>query len=391
MMSPHSNLSFDNTEVAFKSKSNAALRKASWLFKSFDFPITLSWGPTLAKITVTLGLKALIKNTIFEQFCGGETIAECDTAIKKLSQSGIGTILDYSVEGAETAEAFDHTTEETISTIKKAKGNSDIPFSVFKVTGIVESDILQKVTEKKQLSESEVNKWETGRSRFFKICEAAAQNNVRLFIDAEETWLQEAIDRLAEEAMHKYNTSSAIIYNTLQMYRHDRLKYLKDQIESTDYFLGFKIVRGAYMEKERKRAQQMGYPDPIQPDKEATDKDYDQAVAICIENANRIAICIGTHNEKSSLLGVELMNNSGLDAKDEKIFFSQLLGMSDHISFNLSHHGYNVAKYVPYGPVSAVIPYLTRRAQENSGMAGQMGRELGLITKELNRRKQEKS
>jgi len=391
MMSPHSNLSFDNTEVAFKSKSNAALRKASWLFKSFDFPITLSWGPTLAKITVTLGLKALIKNTIFEQFCGGETIAECDTAIKKLSQSGIGTILDYSVEGAETAEAFDHTTEETISTIKKAKGNSDIPFSVFKVTGIVESDILQKVTEKKQLSESEVNKWETGRSRFFKICEAAAQNNVRLFIDAEETWLQEAIDRLAEEAMHKYNTSSAIIYNTLQMYRHDRLQYLKDQIESTDYFLGFKIVRGAYMEKERKRAQQMGYPDPIQPDKEATDKDYDQAVAICIENANRIAICIGTHNEKSSLLGVELMNNSGLDAKDEKIFFSQLLGMSDHISFNLSHHGYNVAKYVPYGPVSAVIPYLTRRAQENSGMAGQMGRELGLITKELNRRKQEKS
>ena len=391
MMSPHSNLSFDNTEVAFKSKSNAALRKASWLFKSFDFPITLSWGPTLAKITVTLGLKALIKNTIFEQFCGGETIAECDTAIKKLSQSGIGTILDYSVEGAETAEAFDHTTEETISTIKKAKGNSDIPFSVFKVTGIVESDILQKVTEKKQLSESEVNKWETGRSRFFKICEAAAQNNVRLFIDAEETWLQEAIDRLAEEAMHKYNTSSAIVYNTLQMYRHDRLQYLKDQIESTDYFLGFKIVRGAYMEKERKRAQQMGYPDPIQPDKEATDKDYDQAVAICIENANRIAICIGTHNEKSSLLGVELMNNSGLDAKDEKIFFSQLLGMSDHISFNLSHHGYNVAKYVPYGPVSAVIPYLTRRAQENSGMAGQMGRELGLITKELNRRKQEKS
>jgi len=391
MMSPHSNLSFDNTEVAFKSKSNAALRKASWLFKSFDFPITLSWGPTLAKITVTLGLKALIKNTIFEQFCGGETIAECDTAIKKLSQSGIGTILDYSVEGAETAEAFDHTTEETISTIKKAKGNSDIPFSVFKVTGIVESDILQKVTEKKQLSESEVNKWETGRSRFFKICEAAAQNNVRLFIDAEETWLQEAIDRLAEEAMHKYNTSRAIVYNTLQMYRHDRLQYLKDQIESTDYFLGFKIVRGAYMEKERKRAQQMGYPDPIQPDKKATDKDYDQAVAICIENANRIAICIGTHNEKSSLLGVELMNNSGLDAKDEKIFFSQLLGMSDHISFNLSHHGYNVAKYVPYGPVSAVIPYLTRRAQENSGMAGQMGRELGLITKELNRRKQEKS
>ena len=391
MMSPHSNLSFDNTEVAFKSKSNAALRKASWLFKSFDFPITLSWGPTLAKITVSLGLKSIIKNTIFEQFCGGETIAECDSAIRKLSDSGIGTILDYSVEGAETAEAFDHTTKETIDTIKKASGNPNIPFSVFKVTGIVESDILQKITEKIELTHSENNNWEKGRNRFFEICEAAAHNKVRLFIDAEESWLQEAIDRLAEEAMQKFNTSSAIIYNTLQMYRHDRLQYLKDQIKTTDYFLGFKIVRGAYMEKERRRAQQMGYTDPIQPDKQATDNDYDQAVALCISNAERIAICIGTHNENSSLNGVALMNKMGLEAKDEKIFFSQLLGMSDHISFNLSHHGFNVAKYVPYGPVSAVIPYLTRRAQENSGMAGQMGRELGLITKELKRRRQEKS
>lgn len=390
MMSSHSHLSFENTEVAFKSKSNAALRKASWLFKSFDYPITLTLGPTLAKLTVNFGLKGIIKATIFEQFCGGETIAECDATIKKLGESQIGTILDYSVEGAEEASAFNHTAKEIIATIVRAQGNAQIPFSVFKVTGIVESDILEKITYKQELTEIEKSNWEKGRARFFEVCEAAFKHDVRLFIDAEETWLQGAIDALAEEAMLKFNREKAIIFNTLQMYRHDRLDYLKEQLETTQHFLGFKLVRGAYMEKERKRAQEKGYADPIQPDKAASDQDYDSAVALCIENINRVAICIGTHNELSSLKGVELMKKHKLEANDDRVFFSQLLGMSDHISFNLSHHGYNVAKYVPYGPVSAVIPYLTRRAQENSGMAGQMGRELGLITKELHRRKQSK-
>lgn len=391
MMSSHSHLSFENTEVAFKSKSNAALRKASWLFKSFDYPITLTLGPTLAKLTVNLGLKGVIKSTIFEQFCGGETIAECDATIKKLGESRIGTILDYSVEGAEEASAFNHTAKEIIATIVRAQGNAQIPFSVFKVTGIVESDILEKITYKQELTEIEKANWEKGRARFFEVCEAASKHDVRLFIDAEETWLQGAIDALAEEAMLKFNREKAIIYNTLQMYRHDRLAYLKEQLETTQHFLGFKLVRGAYMEKERKRAQEKGYVDPIQPNKAASDQDYDSAVALCIENIDRVAICIGTHNELSSLKGVELMKKHNLEANDDRVFFSQLLGMSDHISFNLSHHGYNVAKYVPYGPVSAVIPYLTRRAQENSGMAGQMGRELGLITKELHRRKQSKA
>ena len=390
MMSSHSHLSFENTEVAFKSKSNAALRKASWLFKSFDYPLTLTLGPTLAKLTVNLGLKGIIKATIFEQFCGGETIAECDATIKKLGESRIGTILDYSVEGAEEASAFNHTAKEIIATIVRAQGNTQIPFSVFKVTGIVESDILEKITYKQELTEIEKSNWEKGRARFFEVCEAAFKHDVRLFIDAEETWLQGAIDALAEEAMLKFNREKAIIYNTLQMYRHDRLAYLKEQLETTQHFLGFKLVRGAYMEKERKRAQENGYTDPIQPNKDASDQDYDSAVALCIKNINRVAICIGTHNELSSLKGVELMKKHNLVANDDRVFFSQLLGMSDHISFNLSHHGYNVAKYVPYGPVSSVIPYLTRRAQENSGMAGQMGRELGLITKELHRRKQSK-
>jgi proline dehydrogenase len=337
MIQGHSNLSFDNTEVAFKSKSNAALRKASLLFKSFDYPITLRLGPTLAKVTVAVGLKSIIKSTIFEQFCGGETIVECNETINKLAQSGIGTILDYSVEGAESDAAFNHTAQEILATIERAAGNSSIPFSVFKITGIVESRLLESVSQGKQLDFADQQKWDAGRQRFFNICEAAAKSDVRLFIDAEESWLQEAIDRLAEE--------------------------------------------------ERKRSLEMGYNDPIQVNKEATDRDYDLAVARCIENSHRVAICIGTHNETSSLKGTALMQAQQMPNQDTRVFFSQLLGMSDHISFNLSHHHYNVAKYVPYGPVSAVIPYLTRRAQENSGMAGQMGRELGLITNELHRRK----
>lgn len=390
MIQGYSNLSFDNTEVAFKSKSNAALRKASLLFKSFDYPVTLKLGPTLAKITVAMGLKSIIKSTIFEQFCGGETILECNETIQKLAQSGIGTILDYSVEGAESEEAFNHTAQEIIATIERAAGNTTIPFSVFKITGIVESRLLEIVSQEKQLNFADQQRWDAGRQRFLIICESAAKSDVRLFIDAEESWLQEAIDRLAEEAMLRFNASKPIIYNTLQMYRHDRLAYLEQQLSKTSHFLGFKLVRGAYMEKERKRSIERGYNDPIQVDKEATDRDYDAAVARCIENAHRVAICIGTHNESSSLKGTALMQAQQMPNQDTRVFFSQLLGMSDHISFNLSHHQYNVAKYVPYGPVSAVIPYITRRAQENSGMAGQMGRELGLITNELQRRKQYK-
>lgn len=387
MSSNSSALSFDNTEVAFKSKSKAELKKASVLFKSFDYPLTLKWGPTMAKIAIALGFKFMIKSTIFKQFCGGETIEECDNAINLLAESGIGTILDYSVEGAEDEETFDNTTREIIETIKKASNNEKIPFSVFKVTGIVESEILEKVSKGEVLSEDANKKWEKAQNRFYKICDAAFSNKVRLFIDAEESWLQDAIDGLAENAMRKYNTSDTIIYNTLQMYRHDRIDYLTKQIESTTHFLGFKLVRGAYMEKERSRALAHGYLDPIQKDKQSTDADYDKAVSMCLDHHNRVSICIGTHNEHSSLLATRIIADKGLPNSTQKVYFSQLLGMSDHISFNLSHHRFNVAKYVPYGPVAAVIPYLTRRAQENSGMAGQMGRELSLITKELNRRK----
>jgi len=385
-MQVNSNISFQDTATAFAHKTDKDLRRARLLFRSFDYPILLKWGPALAKIAVSLGFKFVIKNTIFKQFCGGENINDCVTAIQGLSNSGIGTILDYSVEGEESEAVFKHTAAEIKKTIDMAKGNSDIPFAVFKVTGIIDSHVLEKKSANDQLSPSEEILWDNGSKRFFDVCDHAKNCDVRLFIDAEESWIQEAIDRLAEQAMSQFNSEKAIIYNTVQLYRHDRLAYLKKQIAESIVFLGFKLVRGAYMEKERARAAEKGYQDPIQPNKASTDNDYNAAVTVCLENHDKVSVCIGTHNENSSMLGVQLLEKQNLQPNDKKVYFSQLLGMSDHISFNLSHSKYNVAKYVPYGPVTAVIPYLTRRAQENSSVAGQMGRELSLIDSEITRR-----
>ena len=395
-----SELSFQNTSVAFAHKSNGELSKARMLFKSFNFPILLTYGPAMAKLAVALGLKFTIKKTIFEQFCGGETIEECDQAIAGLAKSGIGTILDYSVEGEESEATFDQTCAEILKTIQRAKGNADIPFSVFKTTGVFSSDVLtaaSEIIEKNQIVDIELienhlldshkQDWRNGCHRFNQLCESAANSEVQIFVDAEESWLQPAIDLLATNAMHKYNQTRAWVFNTLQMYRHDRLSYLQNQVAEGKCQYGYKLVRGAYMEKERARAAKMGYQDPIQPNKEATDRDYNAAVTFCIEHHSQVAVCIATHNEQSSLLGTQCLTAKGLNSNDQKVSFSQLLGMSDHISFNLSHKGYKVSKYVPYGPVLSVIPYLTRRAQENSGMAGQMGRELALIESEIKRRK----
>lgn len=393
-------LSFQNTSVAFAHKSNGDLVKARWLFRSFNYPSLLTYGPAMAKAAVALGLKFTIKKTIFQQFCGGENIQECDVAIKQLSESGIGTILDYSVEGEENETNFVATCNEILKTIERAKGNANIPFSVFKTTGICSSHVLEAASEaivrddiqdialvENALPNQFKQGWKLGYDRFMSLCSMAAASKVRLFVDAEESWLQDAIDLMATHAMETFNTENAWIYNTLQMYRHDRLAYLERQVLAGKCHYGYKLVRGAYMEKERARAVEMGYQDPIQPNKEATDIDYNKAVAFCLENNERVAVCIATHNEQSSLLGTELLNQLKLSKSDWKVSFSQLLGMSDHISFNLSNSGYKVSKYVPYGPVLSVIPYLTRRAQENSGMAGQMGRELALIEAEIKRRK----
>jgi proline dehydrogenase len=379
-MQVNSTVSFQDTATAFAHKTNQDLRKARLLFRSFDYPILLKWGPGLAKVAVSLGFKFVIKDTIFKQFCGGENIDECAEAIHGLSKSGIGTILDYSVEGEESETVFEQTALEIKKTIDKACGNKDIPFSVFKVTGIIDSHVLEKVSSSLELNPTEQKLWEAGKQRFFEICNHAKDK---------QSWIQQAIDDLAESAMLQLNIDKAIIFNTIQLYRHDRLAYLKKQVQEQSVFLGFKLVRGAYMEKERARAKEKGYLDPIQPNKESTDRDYNEALAFCIENAQKVSICAGTHNENSSMLGVQLMEKYGLSRSDQRVYFSQLLGMSDHISFNLSNGAFNVAKYVPYGPVTAVIPYLTRRAQENSSVAGQMGRELQLIDAEIKRRNNE--
>lgn len=387
-MATNAQVSFSDSATAFKHKSTAELKKARLLFKSFDYPVLLKWGPGLARMAVSAGLKGIIKNTIFAQFCGGETIQESEKAMAHLAESHVGTILDYSVEGEETETVFEHTCNEIIATINRASGDSRIPFSVFKTTGIIRFALLEKVSAGETLQETEQQEWQRSKERFERICRTAFEKQVRLFVDAEESWIQNAIDDLTGDMMEKYNTRHAIVFNTIQLYRHDRLEFMKRHIASTTCFLGYKLVRGAYMEKERERAREKGYPDPIQPDKESCDRDYDKAVEECVHHRDRVTVCAGTHNEESCRKLTALIEEKQLQRSDERIWFSQLLGMSDHISFNLAAAGYNVAKYVPYGPVSAVIPYLTRRAIENSGVAGQMSRERGMIETELKRRKQ---
>jgi proline dehydrogenase len=345
----------------------------------------------LAVTRFKLPIKRIIRATIFKHFCGGEFIEDCEQTITKLHQFKVGSILDYSVEGKGDEAGFNLTTEEIIATIKRAKGNPAIPFCVFKPTGIASITLLEKVSLNAHLSQAELKEYQQTYERFKKICSTAAHYEVRILIDAEESWIQNAIDSIAENMMQHYNREKAIVYNTAQLYRHDRLAFLKSanqKAEEMNYFLGIKLVRGAYMEKERERASKMNYPSPIQPDKASCDRDFDDTLRFCIEHIDRIHICAGTHNEESSLLLAQLMEKKSIARNDERIWFSQLLGMSDHISFNLAHAGYNVCKYVPYGPVASVLPYLTRRVQENTSIAGQMGRELSLIIAERKRRKQ---
>jgi proline dehydrogenase len=385
-------LSFNNTEVAFSGKSNNDLNRSYWLFKMVSNSTFVNLGKSLTTFAIKtyLPIKGLIKATIFKQFCGGETIEECDKAIKELAKFRIGTILDYSVEGKESEKDFDACKTETIHTIEKAKTNFNIPFCVFKVTGLARFDLLEKVSAKETLSPEEQMEFGRVQLRVSAICKAAYDAGVPVFIDAEESWIQEAIDNLANQMMVLYNTEKAIVYNTYQLYRKDRLTYLRlsyEKAKENNYFLGAKLVRGAYMEKERARAAEKNYPSPIQDSKENSDRDYDAALEFCIEHIDRIAICAGTHNENSSMKLAELMKTKNIHPENKHIYFSQLLGMSDHISFNLANEGYNVAKYVPYGPVREVLPYLIRRAQENTSVKGQTGRELSLIIKEKARRK----
>lgn len=385
-------ISFDNTEKAFISKTDSDLIRSYRLFKIIGNPTFVKLGGIFTPLALNLHLpiKGIIKNTIYKQFVGGETIAECDQTIKELAKYNIGTILDYSVEGKESETDFDACMNETIETVHRAKNDTSIPFCVFKVTGLARFALLEKVSANQSLTDDEKAEWQRVKQRVYAICEQAHKFSKPIFLDAEESWIQQAIDDLATENKEKFNKETAIIYNTYQLYRHDRFVYLEQCIKEAkekNYHIGAKLVRGAYMEKERKRAEEKGYQSPIQPNKEGSDKDYDLALELCVKNIEHVSICAGTHNEQSSLLLTELMQKNNIQPGDKRIYFAQLLGMSDHISYNLSLAGYNVAKYVPYGPVKEVLPYLLRRAQENTSVKGQTGRELSLIIKEKKRRK----
>ncbi|MES2731813.1 MAG: proline dehydrogenase family protein [Bacteroidota bacterium] len=390
-------LSLEDTSIAFSAKSEGKLYKMYWLFASMNNKRLVKMGTTLIKTAFKyhMPIKMLLKYTVFEHFCGGETIQDCERTIQELGQFGIGTILDYSVEGEKTAAGFNRTMQETLSTIEKAATSNTIPFSVFKVTGIAATDLLEKVQSGTLLTEAEKKDYEQVRSRVNMICQRAYALKVRVFIDGEESWIQDTIDALAYEMMEQYNKEEAIVFNTFQLYRWaslDNLRKAVQQAEAEGYYLGVKLVRGAYMEKESRRALEKGYRDPVQPNKAACDGDFNAATLLCLDARGitsnpRISLCLGTHNEDSCYLLVEEMKNCGIALNDSGIWFAQLYGMSDNISYNLAAAGYNVAKYVPYGPVEAVMPYLFRRAEENSSVAGQSSREFNLIKKEIARRK----
>lgn len=386
------NISFENLEVAFASKSNAELKKMYLIFATVNNNLAVSVGTKLANWSFALGLpiKGIMKKTMFGHFCGGEDINDCQHAVDNLAKYHIRTILDYSVEGEGDEISYNATKNEILRTIERSAGDENIPFAVFKVTGLGDLAIMTKIQEGKSLEETEKTSFENLQKRIDELCRAAYEANTKILIDAEESWFQDVIDEMAYEAMGKYNKQSCIVYNTYQMYRHDtlaRLKKAHDVAMEKGYLHGAKLVRGAYMEKERDRAAEKGYPSPIQPTKESSDRDYNASLEFCVENIKTMGLVSGSHNETSNLLLTELISKYGINPSDESIYFAQLYGMSDNISFNLAKAGYNVVKYVPYGPVEKVMPYLSRRAEENTSVAGQSSREFDLVKREMARRK----
>ena len=388
-----STTSFEDTSVAFSSKSNFELRKTYFIFAAMNNNFLVDFGKSFLKFTLKIRfpfIKSIVKSTVFGHFCGGENITDCEKTINNLGKYDIGAILDYSVEGEKTEAGFDATLAETLLTIEKAAKSTHVPFSVFKVTGIAPFHILEKVQSKQTLSPEEEKQWKRVQERMAAICKRAYELNVKTLVDGEETWIQDTIDNLAYAMMEKYNKEKPIIYNTYQLYRADMLGNLKVAFEvatQKNYFLGAKLVRGAYMERESKRAKEMNYPDPIQPGKEACDKDFDEAILFCMNNIEHFGLVCGTHNEQSNKYLIELMLAKNISPADERVYFAQLFGMSDQISYALAKDHYKVAKYLPYGPVEAVMPYLFRRADENTSVKGQTSREFLLIKKEIDRRK----
>lgn len=385
-------ISFENTEIAFQSKSNRDLRRAHFLFKMIGSNALVTAGKLMSRVALKLGIPVgwAVKPTIYSHFVGGETIEDCYKNVLQIGKFDVKSILDYSVEGTETLESINKAMDETLKTIYNAAKDDNVPFAVFKPTAFTWDSVLEKVSAGSEMTAEEKKEADNFRERVRKLCQTAYDHDVPILIDAEDVAFQNFIDDVVEVNMEKFNKEKAVVFNTFQMYRWDRLEVLErmyNRAKEKGYYLGAKFVRGAYMERERARAQEMGYKDPIQPDKDSTDRDYNEALKFCIERIDRIAIFNGTHNEYSSLYMTELMTEHNIPKDDPRCWFSQLYGMSDHISFNLANAGYNVAKYMPFGPVKSVLPYLIRRTEENTSIAGQTSRELKLIVTEMNRRK----
>ena len=386
------NTLFNNTEIAFALKSDTELERAYFLFKLIDSQPLVKIGTAVTNFALKahLPVEGLIRSTVFDHFCGGVNETDCLRVVDKMYTKGVSSVLDYSVEGKEEEAQFDAALNMTLKTIEFAREREAIPFAVFKPTGFGRLALYEKVGDKAHLTENEQKEWNRVIERFDIACKTAFEKDVLLLIDAEESWMQDAADAIVTDMMRKYNKQKAIVFNTLQMYRWDRLDYLKnlhEQAKSEGFYIGMKLVRGAYMEKENDRATERGLKSPICVSKEATDINYDAAVLYMIDNINKMAIFAGTHNEESSYKLMQLMQEKGIAKNDKRIFFGQLLGMSDNISFNLASEGYNVAKYLPFGPVRDVMPYLIRRAEENTSVAGQTSRELTLIKREKERRR----
>ncbi len=383
---------FNDTEVAFALKSDTELDRAYFLFKMIANEPLVRIGTAVTNFALKahLPVDGLIRATVFDHFCGGVNEVDCLSVVDKLYTKGVSSVLDYSVEGKEEEVQFDAALEMTLKTVEFAKERAAIPFAVFKPTGLGRLDLYEKVGAKVALSASEEIEWKKVKDRFELICKTAHQKDVALLIDAEESWMQDAADDLVEEMMRKFNKEKVIVFNTLQLYRWDRMDYLKklhERAKSDGFYIGMKLVRGAYMEKENARAEEKGYQSPICASKQATDDNYNTAVDYMMKHIDHMAIFAGTHNEESSYKLMEMQQANNIAKNDKRIWYGQLYGMSDNISYNLASHGYNVAKYLPFGPVRDVMPYLIRRAEENTSVAGQTSRELNLLKIERDRRK----
>lgn len=389
-------LDFQNTEYAFEYKSYTQLKKASWLFGMMNSKTLVSLGSTATLIALKLRMPVIwaIKNTIFEHFCGGTTLLESKPTIEKMAEYGVTSMLDYGTEAKNSEEDFNRTMREIISAIHFANKNESVSVVTMKLTGLMPFDVLEKLHAGKTLTQKEEEAFIAGKKRVDSVCHLAMENKVKMYIDAEESWIQDPIDAFVLELMERYNKVEVIVYNTFQLYRHDRLAYLKkvfEIVKDKDFMLGAKLVRGAYMDKERSRAKEKNYPSPIQPNKEATDRDYNDALKFCFDHVDKIAFCAATHNADSCEYLTKLIFNAKtpIPRNHPHITFCQLYGMSDNLTFNLSRAGFTASKYLVYGPVKDVMPYLVRRAQENTAVTGDMSRELVLIKKELQRRRTE--